>query len=108
RLADRVDFATPAPTTWTRDPQGEARVRRGDPHRKVSGDHPRTYCFRRGAALWRMDALMRSMLFSTEDVVILAKRYQGARGIRQLRALLPFVDGGAASPQESLLRFAFP
>lgn len=61
----------------------------------------------RGDALARMDALMRSMLFSTEDVLLLAKRYQGARGIRQLRELLPLVDGGAASPQESLLRLAF-
>jgi len=61
----------------------------------------------RGEALARMDALMRSMLFSTEDVLLLAKRYQGARGIRQLRELLSLVDGGAASPQESLLRLAF-
>ena len=61
----------------------------------------------RGEALVRMDALMRSMVFSTEDVLLLAKRYQGARGIRQLRELLPLVDGGAASPQESLLRLAF-
>ncbi len=50
---------------------------------------------------------MRSMVFSTEDVLLLAKHYQGARGIRQLRELLPLVDGGAASPQESLLRLAF-
>lgn len=61
----------------------------------------------RGEALARMDALMRSMVFSTEDVLLLAKRYRGARGIRQLRELLPLVDGGAASPQESLLRLAF-
>jgi hypothetical protein len=61
----------------------------------------------RGDALVRLDALMRSMLFSTEDVLLLAKRYQGVRGIRQLRELLPLVDGGAASPQESLLRLAF-
>jgi hypothetical protein len=54
-----------------------------------------------------MDALMRSMVFSTEDVLLFVKRYQGARGIRQLRELLPLVDGGAASPQESLLRLAF-
>jgi hypothetical protein len=61
----------------------------------------------RGDALARMDALMRSMVFSTEDVLLLAKRYSGARGIRQLRELLPLVDGGAASPQERLLRLAF-
>jgi hypothetical protein len=61
----------------------------------------------RGEALARMDALMRSMIFSTEDVQVLAKLHQGARGIRQLRELLPLIDGGAASPQESLLRLAF-
>ncbi|HZQ30614.1 MAG TPA: hypothetical protein VFB19_02650, partial [Mycobacterium sp.] len=62
---------------------------------------------RRDEALVRLDALMRSMLFSTEDVLLLIKRYQRARGVRQLRELLPLVDGGAASPQESLLRLAF-
>lgn len=61
----------------------------------------------RGEALARMDALMRAMVFSTEDVLLLAKRYRGARGIRQLRELHSLVDGGAASPQESLLRLAF-
>jgi hypothetical protein len=54
-----------------------------------------------------MDALMRSMVFSTEDVLLLDKHHPSARGIRQLRKLLPLVDGGAASPQESLLRLAF-
>lgn len=61
----------------------------------------------RGGALARMDALMRSMPFSLEDVMLLDKHHPGARGIRQLRELLPLVDGGAASPQESLLRLAF-
>ena len=32
------------------------------------------------------------------------KRHRGARGVRQLRELLPLVDGGAASPRETLLR----
>jgi hypothetical protein len=58
---------------------------------------------RRGAVA-RLDALKRSSPFSVEDVLLLAKRYHGARGLRQLRAVLPLVDGGAASPKETWLR----
>ena len=52
---------------------------------------------------WR-DALMYATPFSVEDVLLLAKRYPGARGLRRLRAVLPIVDGGAASPKETWLR----
>jgi hypothetical protein len=62
---------------------------------------------RRGQALARLDALMRATPFSMEDVQLLDKRYQGARGIRRLRELLPLVDGGAASPRETRLRLLF-
>jgi hypothetical protein len=58
----------------------------------------------RGPALERLDALMRATPFSVDDVAMLAQRYPGARGLRQLRELLPFVDGGAASPKETWLR----
>jgi hypothetical protein len=58
----------------------------------------------RGRAVARLDALKRASPFSVEDVLLLAKRYQGARGLRQLRAVLPLVDGGAASPKETWLR----
>jgi len=58
-------------------------------------------------ALARLDALMRATPFSIEDVQLLAKRYRGARGLRQLRELLRLVDGGAASPQETRLRLLF-
>lgn len=58
----------------------------------------------RGQALARLDALMRATPFSFEDVFVLAKRYRGARGLRRLSDVLPFVDGGAASPKESWLR----
>jgi hypothetical protein len=58
----------------------------------------------RGAALARLDALTRATPFSLEDVELIAKRHQGARGMRQLRELLPLVDGGAASPKETWLR----
>ncbi len=61
----------------------------------------------RGEALVHLDALMRAAPFSVEDVLLLTKRYPGARGMRQLRELLPLVDGGAISPQETRLRLLF-
>lgn len=61
----------------------------------------------RGDAIARMDALMRNSVFSAEDVLILAKRYPGARGLRKLFGVLPLVDGGAASPQETRLRLLY-
>ena len=59
---------------------------------------------RRDEAVARLDALMYATPFSVEDVLLLAKRYPGARGLRRLRAVLPIVDGGAASPKETWLR----
>jgi hypothetical protein len=47
---------------------------------------------------------MHATPFSNEDVLLLGKRYQGARGLRRLRAALPLIDGGAASPKETWLR----
>jgi hypothetical protein len=61
----------------------------------------------RGQAVARLDSLMHSQVFSIEDVLLLAKRYQGARGLKALRAALPLVDGGAASPQETWLRLLY-
>jgi hypothetical protein len=58
----------------------------------------------RAQAVARMDALMHATPFSVEDVLLLAKRYSGARGLRRLRAALPYIDGGAASPKETWLR----
>jgi hypothetical protein len=58
----------------------------------------------RGEAVARLDALMRATPFLVEDVLLLAKRYPAARGLRRLRVALPLVDGGAASPKESWLR----
>ena len=58
----------------------------------------------RDKAVARLDALMYATPFSVEDVLLLAKRYPGARGLRRLRAVLPIVDGGAASPKETWLR----
>ena len=61
----------------------------------------------RGPAIARMDALMRAEAFSAEEVLLLAKRYQGARGVKRVRDVLPLVDGGAASPRETWLRLLF-
>jgi hypothetical protein len=54
-----------------------------------------------------LDALIRASPFSAEDVALLMKRYRRARGLRQLRELLPLVDGGAASPRETWLRLLY-
>jgi len=59
---------------------------------------------RTGEAMARLDALMRAKPFSIEDVLLLTKRHPGARGVRQLRAILPRIDSGAASPKETWLR----
>lgn len=58
----------------------------------------------RGKAIARLDALARATSFGTEDVLLIAKHHNGARGLRRLRAALPLVDAGAASPKETWLR----
>lgn len=58
----------------------------------------------RVAAVAGLDALMRARPFSTEDVLVLAKRHRGSHGVARLKSVLPLVDGGAASPRESWLR----
>lgn len=58
----------------------------------------------RAKALVRLDALMHVTPFSVEEVLSLAKRYPGGRGLRRLRMVLPLVDGGSASPKETWLR----
>jgi hypothetical protein len=61
----------------------------------------------RSEAIARLDALMRATPFSTDGVLLLAQRHRRARGLKQLRAVLPLVDSGAASPQETRLRLLF-
>jgi hypothetical protein len=61
----------------------------------------------RSEAIARLDALMRATPFSIDEVLLLAQRHRRARGLKQLRAVLPLVDGGAASPQETRLRLLF-
>jgi hypothetical protein len=61
----------------------------------------------RGEAIARLDALMRAAPFLMDDVLLLGQRHRRARGLKQLRAVLPLVDGGAGSPQETRLRLLF-
>jgi len=61
----------------------------------------------RKEAIARLDSLMHSQIFSIEDALLLANRYRGARGLKTLRAALPLVDGGAASPRETGLRLLY-
>lgn len=61
----------------------------------------------RGESIARLDALMRNQVFSAEDVLLLVKRYPGVRGLKRLANVLPLVDGGAASPQETRLRLLY-
>jgi hypothetical protein len=58
----------------------------------------------RPQALARLDALMWNQAFAVDAVLAIAERYPHARGLRQLREVLPLVDGGAESPRESRIR----
>lgn len=61
----------------------------------------------RRKAIERLDALMHACPFPIQDVLMLAERYRGARGVAKLKAVLPLVDGGAASPPETRLRLLY-
>jgi uncharacterized protein DUF559 len=51
-----------------------------------------------------LDALLNATDIKPPDVVVVADRHAGARGIRRLRAALELTDGGAESPQETRVR----
>lgn len=55
-------------------------------------------------AVIRLDALMHASGLKLADVELLADRHRGARGIVQLRQVLPLTDGGAESPYETKTR----
>lgn len=121
RGAEWVDSDVPVELLWncTRPPDGIVvrNERVSDDEWTVVGGLPVTTPARtafdlgrylkRGQAVARLDALMRVAPFSVEDVMLLTKRYKGARGVAKLKAVLPLVDGGAASPQETRLRLLF-
>jgi hypothetical protein len=57
-------------------------------------------------ALQRLDALANVTDVKATDVEAVAANHRGARGVGRLRRVLPLVDGGAESPQETRTRLA--
>jgi very-short-patch-repair endonuclease len=57
-----------------------------------------------GQAIARLDALANAADFKVNDVMELADRHPGTRGLRQLERALDLVDSGAQSPKETWLR----
>ncbi|TSD98147.1 DUF559 domain-containing protein [Skermania sp. ID1734] len=55
-------------------------------------------------AVATIDALSNATGLKAIDVDAIAMRYPGARGIVKLRTVLPLIDGGAESPQETYTR----
>lgn len=55
-------------------------------------------------AVVRMDALARATGVTVAEVEVLIDIHRGARGLKQLRRVLPLVDAGAESPPETRTR----
>jgi hypothetical protein len=51
-----------------------------------------------------LDALLNATGAKPADVIAVADRHPGARGVRRLRAAVELADGGAESPQETRVR----
>jgi very-short-patch-repair endonuclease len=80
-LRESIDCTTPARTAY-------------DIGRRVEGD----------TGIIRIDALLNATRCSVAQVVRIADRYPGARGVCRLREALDLADGGAESPKETELR----
>ena len=57
-------------------------------------------------AVQRLDALTNATDVKAVDVEAVMAAHRGARGMLRLRRVLPLVDGGAESPQETVARLA--
>ncbi|KAA0097467.1 hypothetical protein CIW49_16420 [Mycolicibacterium sp. P1-18] len=57
-------------------------------------------------AVQRLDALTAATHVAVSDVEAVMNAHPGARGLPRLRTVLPLVDGGAESPQETVARLA--
>ena len=57
-----------------------------------------------GVAVAYLDALMRATGTKVHEVLEVADRHRGARGLRQLERALQLVDPGSQSPKETWLR----
>jgi very-short-patch-repair endonuclease len=55
-------------------------------------------------AVQRLDALANATDVKVTDIEAVIAEHRGARGLARLRAVLPLVDGGAESPQETRTR----
>jgi hypothetical protein len=58
----------------------------------------------RDRAVAHLDALIQATELKVPDVLALADRRTGGRGVRMLRTALEYADGGAESPQETRVR----
>jgi hypothetical protein len=58
----------------------------------------------RGVAVAHLDALARATGLTAHDVLPLAERYKGARGVRRFREAIDLMDPGGHSPKETWLR----
>ena len=58
----------------------------------------------RGEAIGALDGLLRLRRFDVDDLYVELPRFKGARGVVQLRRLVPLADARAESPAESRLR----
>lgn len=58
----------------------------------------------RTPAVAHLDALAAATGLTAREVLLLARRYPGARGVRSARQRVPLLDPGAQSPRESWLR----
>ncbi|MDA2894460.1 hypothetical protein PDG61_26370 [Mycolicibacterium sp. BiH015] len=58
----------------------------------------------RDEAVAHLDALARATGVQAADILELAQRYKGSRGVRRCRGAVELMDAGAESPQESRLR----
>jgi very-short-patch-repair endonuclease len=57
-------------------------------------------------AVQRLDALTNATDIKTVDIEAVISEHPGSRGLLRLRRVLPLVDGGAESPQETRTRLA--
>ncbi len=57
-------------------------------------------------AVQRLDALANATDVNSADVEAVVAEHRGARGLVRLRRVMPLVDGGAESPQETRTRLA--
>lgn len=80
-VVDGMRLTTPARTAF-------------DLGRTITDDH----------AVIRLDALAGATNMKAIDVLTIADKRPGARGVRHLREVLRHVDGGAESPQETRVR----